>query len=193
MVRAGPFFEALRNLMGTASSQRGLPALIHRAAAGEYGPILDRLPKDGSPFAEGLYLSIACSEGSARIDASSIEPSTSGTFLGDYRVRREMAACVHWPRHTPGPHFFEPLRSSPPLLIVAGEMDHVANPDWSWAYCAALPSCRYVSVPDLGHAPFDLDDWANGGCLDELAAAFYANPTALDTTCTRTMRPPKFK
>lgn len=192
-ITAGPFGEAVRDLMGVAVQQRQLPSLIHQAAAGDFGPFVDALPKDSSQFADGLYLSIACSEGAARIRAGEVEQYTAGTFVGAWRAREELAACAVWPRHALDDGFFEPVKSAPPTLVIAGEMDHVATPDWGRQFCDSLPTCRFVLVPDMGHAPFDLDAWANGSCLDEIMAGFYRNPAALDVSCLRTMRPPAFR
>ncbi len=57
----GPFAEALRAYLGTAAAQRQLPSMIHS------GNFDGMMRKGGSPFAEGMYLTIACSEGVSRI------------------------------------------------------------------------------------------------------------------------------
>jgi pimeloyl-ACP methyl ester carboxylesterase len=189
----GPFAEALRSLLGVAANQREVPAMIHAAAGGDFSPFLHRLPKDSSIFAVGENLSIVCSEGAAQINQDEIERTTNGTFLGDYRVKQELAACANWPKYSLRPGYFEPLKSSPPILVLAGEMDNVAAPEWGYQFCAMLPKCRYVLVPDMGHGPFDLDAWENGSCFDEIALAFYDQPASLDVSCVRGMRPPPFK
>lgn len=192
-LREGPFAEAVRTMLGTAARQRELPLVIHAAARGDFGPFLERLPTDSSAFAEGLYLSVTCSEGSARILPEEVDRYTTDTFLGDYRVRQEQQACAQWPRSSPDARSFEPPASAPPLLILSGELDHVASPDWAARFCAAQPSCRLVSVPDMGHGPFDLDAWTNGACLDRMAADFLDNPLKLDVSCLKQMKPPPFR
>jgi len=54
----------------------------------------------------------------------------------------------------------------------------------------ASPPRREPLIPEMGHGPFDLDAWKNGGCFDDLAMAFFRNPAAFDDSCVRTMRPP---
>jgi hypothetical protein len=47
-------------------------------------------------------------------------------------------------------------------------------------------------VPSLGHAPFDLDEWSHGECLDEIMSGFYEHPERIEADCLRDMKPPPF-
>lgn len=188
----GPFTETFRSMMGTAAGQRTLPSIIHAAASGDFQPFLKQVGKDHSQFAEGLYLTIACSEGGSRIKPEDIDRYTTGTFLGDYRVREELAACALWPKYKPDESFYEEPRAAPPILMLSGEMDYVAAPDLASAFCSTLSNCRFIEVPDMGHAPFDLDAWENGSCFDDMAIAFFKDPNA-DLSCIKRLHPPKFK
>jgi pimeloyl-ACP methyl ester carboxylesterase len=193
-IRRGPFAEAFRGLLSTASARRTLPAMIESAAAGDFGPFLNALPPDSSMFAEGLYLSIACSEGTSRIDPDEVGRFTSGTFFGNYRVKQQMQACAEWPLATVDEEFFEPLRSDHPVLVISGEVDQVTPPAYAREICAALPNCSLIEIAGMGHGPFDLDVWSNGGCHDEVIYAFFESGTAegLDTRCVAEMKPPPF-
>jgi pimeloyl-ACP methyl ester carboxylesterase len=191
-IRRGPFGEALRTLLGTTAGQRRVPALIHRAAQGDFSALLERVPK-GTPGLEGLYLTIACSEGGARITDEDVRRHTAGTFLGDYRVGRERAACAAWRTYAVPESFYAPPTGGVPLLLVSGEMDHVTPPAWAEAFCAAIDSCTLLRVPALGHGPFDLDEWTHGECLDALMQGFYEHPGHIEADCLREMRPPPFQ
>ncbi|HJT16403.1 MAG TPA: alpha/beta fold hydrolase [Thermoanaerobaculia bacterium] len=186
-----PFAEAFRSMLGTAAAQRRVPFLIHAAANGDRKPLLDALPKDSSAFALGLYLTIACSEGSARINPSDIPRYTAGTFLGDYRVKEEMSACAQWPKYEVPADFFAPVKSNARVLMISGEMDHAVPFEMSAAVCAAMSNCQMLTIPDMGHGPFDLDRWTHGECFDEIAARFLEG--SLDTSCVKEMRPPAFQ
>lgn len=190
----GPFAEALRNLLAVTALQREVPLIIHRAAAGDFEPFLSQVRGGPSIFAEGLYLTVACSQGSSRIQPGEIHRFTSGTFLGDYRVREESAACAEWPSPPAPEHFFEDATVDIPILIISGDMDHVTPPRFAAGLCGRLPQCRMVSIPHLGHGPFDLEMWTNGDCFNRLTLDFYANPVpeALETSCVPTMAPPPF-
>ncbi|MEO8036985.1 MAG: alpha/beta fold hydrolase, partial [Acidobacteriota bacterium] len=137
-IRRGPFAEAVRASLTTATAQRRLPSLIHAAVAGDFGPFLKSLPKDSSQFAEGAYLSIVCSESVARIRSADVVPATTGTFLGDYRVQQERAACAQWPSHEMSEESYIEPRPAAPILVIAGEMDNVAPPDWGFEFCSAI-------------------------------------------------------
>ncbi len=191
-IRRGPFAEAIRTSLGSAAGERELPAIIHQAAGGDFSEFLRHIPRDRSHFAEGLYLTIACSEGASRIRADDLGRWTSGTFLGDYRVRNELAACATWPTYPTPAEFYEAPTMSPPLLVLSGEMDNVVAPDWAYRFCSGLPDCRYVAIPDFGHGPFDLDAWSDGGCFDTIAATFL-DRGVVDVSCLKRMRPPGFE
>jgi pimeloyl-ACP methyl ester carboxylesterase len=191
-IRRGPFAEAIRTLLGTAAMQRRIPEMIHRAAQGDFGPFLAAVPK-GPPGAEGLYLTIACSEGGARITDDDIRRQTAGTFLGDYRVSHERAACAAWRTYPLPDSFFSPPATTAPVLVVSGSMDHVTPPAWAEAFCAKVPSCRLLRVPALGHGPFDLDEWTHGECLDDVMRGFYAHPGTVDGACLAGMKPPPLR
>jgi pimeloyl-ACP methyl ester carboxylesterase len=193
-VHKGPFAEAFRRLLEVATLQREVPLIIHRAAAGDFEPFLSRVQDGPSIFAEGLYLTVACSEGSSRIRPEDIHRSTAGTFLGDHRVREERAACAEWPSPPAPEHFFEHPAVDVPMLILSGEMDHVTPPRFAADLCGRLPRCRLISIPGLGHGPWDLEMWINGDCFDRIALDFYATPVphAVDASCVGTMAPPSF-
>lgn len=190
----GPFGEAFRGLFSTAAGRRSVPHIIARAAAGDFEPFLSALPPDSSQFAEGLYLSIACSESTSRIDPEEIPRFTSGTYLGDYRVQEQMRACGVWPIAPIAPEFFEPVATDHPVLVISGEMDATTPPAYAREVCGHLENCRLIEIAGMGHAPFDLELWSNGECFDQLVLDFYqsGNSSKIDTSCIATMSPPPF-
>jgi pimeloyl-ACP methyl ester carboxylesterase len=191
-LRRGPFGELVRNRVGTAAGQRSLPRRIHAAAQGDWSGLVGDEGGESAPVAEGVYLTIVCSEAVSRIPADS-SPFTNGTFLGAYRVEQERAACKGWPRYSVPEAFYEPPRTGVPILVLSGTMDHVTAPEWAREFCSATPGCTLVSVPDLGHGPFDLDRWHDGECFDRVAASFLRDPTRVDSACVAGTRPPAFE
>jgi pimeloyl-ACP methyl ester carboxylesterase len=191
-VTRGPFTEIVRNILTTAAGQRGLPRLIHAAAGGDFSGFVSGRAGAAAPVAEGLYLSIVCSEAIPRIPQ---DPTrfVAGTFLADYRVAREREACARWPRYHVSEDFYTAPRADIPILVMSGTMDHVTTPDWAREFCASTPRCTLVNVPDLGHGPFDLDQWTGGECFDRIAATFLEDPRSVDASCIDHMRAPSFK
>ena len=124
------------------------------------------------------------------IDDDAATDAVRGTFLGDYRIARQRAACAIWdvpPRELR----YARTASDVPVLFIAGERDYVTPPAWAERVAARFPRGRLVTVPSLGHFP---DGLSNMGCLDAmlLGIAADADLSRLDTTCVATMAPPPF-
>ena len=191
-IARGPFGELVRNMLVTAAGQRALPRLIHAAAGGDFNGFFAAIGGAAVPVAEGLYLSIVCSEAVSRIPADSGR-FTAGTFLGVYRVERERGACASWPRYELADNFYTPSRGGAPILVMSGTMDHVTTPDWAREFCRSTAGCTLIAVPGMGHGPFDLDEWTGGDCFDRVAARFLEDPRTVNASCIADMRPPPFK
>lgn len=195
LIRKGPFAEAFRGLVATASGRRAVPDMISRAAQGDFEPFLNAFPRDNSDFAEGLYLSIACSEGTSRIEPEQVHRYTAGTFLGDHRVKRQIVACSAWPRASVPPESYEATATEHQVLAFAGEFDATTPPTYAREICGRMENCTLVEIPGMGHVPFDLPDWTGGECFDRLAIEFLESETGrpLDTSCVGQMKPPPFQ
>ncbi len=113
-------------------SSTDLPWMIHRAHAGDWSPIAKSIQSGAAGVdAEasfGLFFAITCNDDIAFIREEDIERETRGTFLGDYRVRQQQAACRYWPKVSP-PTDRTPPKSSVPALFVSGAND-AASPLW---------------------------------------------------------------
>ena len=192
-VGKGPFAESMRAAMTTDAGQRRIPAVIHAAARGDFAPFLDLVRPGGGPsIAEGLYLSVECSEGALRIAEAGIPPATAGTFLGRYRLDEQLGACRDWPRREIAPSFFEPVRSDVPALFLAGGRDHVTPLRHAEAVAAGFPRSRIVVIEEMPHFPVAME---NLGCLDAMLLEFYTagDASAVDTACVATMMAPPFR
>jgi pimeloyl-ACP methyl ester carboxylesterase len=190
-IRRDVFGEAFRGLLG--SKPWDLPFVIHRMAEGDYGPFLERLSLDSpSPFAEGLYLSVVCAEGTARITDDEAAEATRGTFLGGYRVAQQRRACAEWPHGRVDPAQLEPPRSDVPVLFLSGTADHVTPPEVAERLMAGLARSQQVLIDGLPHFPSGL---SNMECYDRLITTFFEKPEAepLDTSCVAEMKPPPFR
>ncbi|MHC4948082.1 MAG: alpha/beta hydrolase [Planctomycetota bacterium] len=183
------FAGALRVLMYRDS--REIPYLVDRAAAGDLavfaqrGIETNRALRDMIAF--GMLLCVTCSEDIPRIDPAAIGPATEGTFLGDIRVRQQMAVCATWPRSDLPAGFGEPVRSDVPVLLLSGSLDPVTPPRWGEAAVRHLARGRHVVVPG-SHG-------VSGPCVESLMRAFLDAGTAdgLDTSCAEAMRLPPFR
>lgn len=95
-------------------------------------------------------------------------------------------SCVQWPQSSVPESFFDPVRSDVPVLLLAGDLDHVTPPAWSYQVARGFSRARVVTMPHGGHLFWDWGDGNDSGaCFDAIAVEFYArgDAQALDTQC----------
>lgn len=185
----GRVAEWFRSLTYRPYSATDLPWLIHRAHAGDWKPIeqgvLENAAGADAALSLGLLFSITCNDDVAFITEPDIARETQGTFLRDYRVRQQQAACRQWPKN-PRETDRTPVRSAVPTLFVSGDSD-AATPLWFTARIAAGFSQRAeVIAAGQGHT-----EWS------ECVAGFYEQlvrdgsvRNLRGTTCNAIPRPP---
>jgi pimeloyl-ACP methyl ester carboxylesterase len=161
----GRVAEWFRSLTYRPYSATDLPWLIHRAHAGDWKPIeqgiLENAAGADAALSLGLLFSITCNDDVAFITEQDIARESQGTFLRDYRVRQQQAACRQWPKN-PTQTDRTPVKSAVPTLFVSGDSD-AATPLWFTERVAAGFSQRAeVIAAGQGHT-----EWS------ECVAGFY--------------------
>ncbi len=162
------FAEAVRLQLYAMESNRRLPLMLLRAHAGDYrelagaGLAMNRAVKDA--IAWGMLICVTGSEDIARIDPDEIEAACAGTFLGEVRVRDQMAVAAIWPHGTVDEDFAEPVKVDVPVLLFSGTHDPSTAPKWGAEAASHLPNSLHVVVPS-GHGVF-------GGAVRRLDRAF---------------------
>jgi pimeloyl-ACP methyl ester carboxylesterase len=190
------YVEAVRYLLYVVPTAGLVPVMVHQAAEGDFGPIaevaLDRRMNLLDSGSHGVYLAITCAEDLPFIPPGEGERLAEGTFLGDYRLRDQRAACAVWPRAPLGPGYRGPVVSDAPTLILSGEWDPVTPPAHGDQVARHLANSLHVVVPSGAH---DLAGLENSACIDALVNDFVrtANAAALDTSCVRTVRRRPFR
>ncbi len=167
-----------------------IPLVLRRAAAGDYGP----LAAAGTLFsgsveegiADGLFLSVICSEDVARIAPEEVASAVAGTFAGDLLVRSTMEACALWPTTAMPDAYYEPVESDVPVLILSGALDPVTPPVWGEEVARHLSRSRHLVAPGAAHGV------TTAGCAAQTVAAFIegASPEAVDPHCVTELSPP---
>lgn len=189
------FIQTLRYMLYVPAAAVRIPLYLRLAADGDFGPLAETALSLGTSFlggsAEGLYLSVTCSEDVPFVDEAASRRSNAGTFLGDFRLERQKEACGLWPRGTLPRGYAAPVRSAVPTLIVTGERDPVTPPARGEAVLRHLSRGRHLVVPDGGH---DLEGLEGVACLDGLATTFVEAGAVegLDTSCLAGLRRPPF-
>ena len=161
----GRVAEWMRSKLYRPKSATMLPWMIHRAYAGDWNPLVKDVltdARDADPaFSIGLFFAITCSEDVAFIREQDIAPQTQGTFLGDYRVREQQAACKEWPTRTLPKDFRAPVTSAVPTVFASGGADG-GTPLWYADHVAAGFSNRLqIIVKGQGHT-----EWSD--CLAQV-------------------------
>ena len=145
----GRFVEWLRAKRYRPHDASSVPWIIHHAAAGDWAPIVDAMLESerdaDEEFSWGLFFAITCNEDIPFVPEEQIAAETQGTFLGDYRLRQQQAACKPWPRSTLPQGYREPARSDVPTLFVTGDLDG-GTPLWFTDRVAAGFSNHVVAV-----------------------------------------------
>jgi len=183
--------EAVRYMLYQPGAASRIPLLIHEAANGNFGPLADaalfyrvNLVATGS---NGMYFSVTCAEDLPMIKAGEGETNGANTFLGDYRLTQQRAACELWVRGSIPSNYSEPTRSKVPALIMTGEWDPVTPPAYGDTAAKYLPNSLHVVVPHGGHGFGGLDGTQ---CLDDLVVKFVTAGTTsgLDTSCVKNIK-----
>ena len=184
----GEFGEFLRSRMYSAERQRLIPLMIHRAAAGDWSWIAPYWLRyrDGWYDDIGAFLSISCPGDVRWIDDAAIRAASANTFLGDYRVRRQIAACNAWASGR-APRVSIPAVDVP-VLIVTGDRDPVTPPIWATLLQSRLQRARTIVLNNNAHAEpstcaLDLEiaffdagsfEHLDGSCAKEIPRAAFA-------------------
>lgn len=188
--------QTVRYLLYRPAGARGLPHLLRLAAAGNLEPLAQAAHDIGAAMLAsapgGLYLSVTCAEDVAFVDPAEAARLAEGTFMGGFRLQQQLAACKEWPAAKVPAGFLEPVRSSVPVLIYAGENDPATPLEWAQKVAQTLPGSRILAVPGGAHVFYGLPGVE---CLDRVYADFLARGTAegLDLeTCRKSIRPLPF-
>jgi len=82
-----------------------------------------------------------------RIDPSEIETACADTFLGERRVREQLAAAAVWPAGRVDAARAEPVRSDVPTLLWSRPHDPATSPGWGEEAARDLTNALHVVVP----------------------------------------------
>lgn len=186
--------STIMGFMQSVSSRAQLPRAVHRAFLGDPSLLLQailfyRTQLDGGQIAIGMHLSVMCAEDSRWLDADRAAADNGSTFLGDARVRAQLAACREWPSGEPGAGYDQAVRGDAPVLLVAGELDPNTAPRWGEEAARTLPNGRHVVLPRVAHNFSSVST-----CGAQFVAEFIQKASAhdLDLSCVSQIRLPSF-
>ena len=186
----GRVAEWFRSLLYRPSSAARLPWLIDQASKDDWNPIVKGILDDArdadNDLSLGLLLSITCSDDLPFVREEAVAAATRSTFLGDWRLRQQQAACKAWPHSVAPASYREPIHTQVPTMFVSGDSDG-GTPLWFTEHAA--PGFRNrieVVMSNRGHT-----EWAP--CIETLYQRVLnqGSVQGLDASvCTHLSRPP---
>jgi pimeloyl-ACP methyl ester carboxylesterase len=187
--------QSLRYMLYSPVEAASLPLKVHLAAQGDWKPLAWSAQIHGSimsMMAEGLYQSVTCAEDVPFVRDGEVAAAVAGTFLGDFRIRRQKAACQGWPTRDLGSDLRSPVVSDVPALLISGERDPASPVSNGERVARGLKRSRHLIIPDGSHYN---DEMQGSDCVNGLIAAFIEAGSAegLDTSCVARVRRPDFE
>ena len=186
----GRVAEWFRSLLYRPSSAARLPWLIDQASKANWEPIANGILADGrnadNDLSLGLLLSITCSDDVPFVRNKDVAAATQNTFLGDWRLRQQQAACKVWPHSMVSASYREPIHTQVPTMFVSGDSDG-GTPLWFTEHTASGFENRIeVVMSNRGHTEWD-------SCVEKLYQQFLEQGSVqgLDASaCSHLSRPP---
>ncbi len=146
--------QTLRYMLYSPETAVELPLQVHLAVQGDWKPLAETgvsFAHDMSSFDNAFFFGVTCSEDVPFIRDPEIPAAVAGTFLGDFRIREQRAACAEWPAVKVPESFLKPVTSDVPALVIVDENDPATPPSDGEEAARTLRHSRYVVVPKAGH------------------------------------------
>ena len=164
-----------------------LPKLIYDASEGDFVAI-DRirgaLLSQGTVLSRGMMFSVQCNEEVPFSSEAEYEralaryPELAGLYEQSLTGKLAYRACEVWDSGQAAAVENQPVVSSIPTLVMAGEFDPITPPSWAERAAETLSNGYFFEYPGVGHGA-SLDD-----CGREMMIAFVENPAvAPDDGC----------
>ena len=189
------YAEALRALAYDAGSASLIPAVVHRAAAGDFGPAAEEelaWRRAIESDSRGVHLAVTCAEDVDFISEPEAAAAAQGSFMGPWRFADQKAACAVWPHRKLDRSYLEPVRSDAPLLVMNGEDDPATARYHAERLLHGFPNGRLVVIPSGGHGMGGLVGIEP--CYDRIVSQFIrtADARAVDASCMALVHRPPF-
>lgn len=174
--------DGVRWALYTPQTSALLPWMVHQAATGDFKPLAQASVNARINAIDlltmGLFFSVTCAEDIPLIDPAQVPARTANTFLGDYRVKQQTAACGVWPRAKIERGHWKAVHTDLPVLVINGERDPVTPPDFGTRVTQAMTHATRIVVPWGTHG-------GNDPCTDKIQEDFIEKGSGegLDLSC----------
>jgi pimeloyl-ACP methyl ester carboxylesterase len=184
---------AIRLLSYSQETASLVPLLLSSAARSDVAPLAAQFlivtARVGETMAEGMGISVVCSEDFPFLEEEAIVERTQDTYLGALQTDSLKLVCPLWPRGEVPADFKTPVSPSAPVLLLSGEADPVTPPENGEITASQLGAIAlHLVARGQGHVVI------HRGCIPQLAADFIGsgNFEGLDTGCVSEIGPQPF-
>lgn len=151
-------------------------------------------------LADAMATSVECNEEVAFNTAQVVAQANSGVrqivraahmgVTDEDSRQRLINACNAWDSPSPAATENQPVVSTIPSLVLAGQYDPITPPSWSRQAAGNLANSFFYEFPATGHSAF----FGRFSCAMPMVAAFIAAPsTAPEHGCVAAIPPPNFQ
>ncbi|MEE2778718.1 MAG: alpha/beta hydrolase [Acidobacteriota bacterium] len=186
------FSGMLRNILYSPQLASLAPLIVTQAGEGRYDAFLalslGLSGRSETGLSLGMMLSVLCAEDIPYVERASAEAAASESFLGSMLLAQFGGACEDWPVGDLPAHYWDPVESAIPTLVLSGDLDPVTPPRWGAEVAATLSNSLHLVAQGVGHGVI------SGACVPGLAADFIeaASIDGLDASCLERLRRPPF-
>jgi pimeloyl-ACP methyl ester carboxylesterase len=183
--------QVLRYMLYGTDKAAQLPLFVHLAAQGDFKPLAQVGNDWGILSSAGYFLAITCAEDVGFIREEEVPSAVAGTFLGDFRIRQQQAACKAWAPAKLGRDFLAPTVSDVPTLLVSGERDPATPASAGESTVRHLRRGIHVVIPDGAHSN---NGMKGRDCEEEMMLRLIETGSTerFDTSCVARMERPAF-
>lgn len=185
---------AIRLLSYSQETASLVPLLLSSAARGDEAPLAAQFlivtARVGETMAEGMGISVVCSEDFPFLEEEAIVERNRDTYVGALQTDSLKLVCPLWPRGRVPEDFKSPAQSKAPVLLLSGEADPVTPPENGALTASQLGASAALHIVARGQGHIVV----HRGCIPRLAAEFVENGsfTGLDTRCVEEIAPQPF-
>jgi pimeloyl-ACP methyl ester carboxylesterase len=158
-----------------------LPKIIYDTSQGDLAMIAQirgLLLMNLEAVSRGMYYTVLCHEenpfSTLEAHQSVLEgyPELAGVFVNGGTGKLGYQICEGWEAGQAATLENQPVSSSIPALVMTGEFDPIAPPDWSKHAVETLEKAYYFKYPTVGHGASVV-----AGCPQEMMVAFLNDPS----------------
>jgi len=175
---------AIRLLSYSQETASLVPLLLSSAARSDLAPLAAQFlivtARLGETMADGMGISVVCSEDFPFLEEEAIAERNRDTYLGALQTDSLKLVCPLWPRGEAPADFRTAIVSPAPVLLLSGEADPVTPPENGELTASQLGAkALHLIARDQGHIVI------HRGCIPHLAAEFVETGGSenLDTSC----------